>query len=97
MKETFEKFDAADYLQSEADILEYLNAAIEVSDSPANIAHALGVVARARSNMSQLARETGISREGLYKALSEQGNPSLGTVLQVSRALGLRIAFQTCA
>jgi len=96
MKETFDKYDSADYLDNENEIVQYLNEAIEISDSPENIAHALGVVARAR-NMSQLARDTGISREGLYKALSGQGNPSLGTIVQVSRALGLRIAFQACA
>jgi len=98
MKEVFEKYDSADYLNTEEEMLLYLNESIKLSDSPANIAHALGVVARARTrNMSQLARDAGISREGLYKALSEHGNPSLGTVVQVSRALGFRIAFQACA
>jgi len=94
MKEGFEKYDSADYLHSEEDMLAYLNAAVEISDAPENIAHALGVVARARSrNISQLARDAGISREGLYKALSEKGNPSLATMLQVVRALGFTIAF----
>jgi len=98
MKETFEKYDSADFLENEDEILLYLNETMKASDSPKRIAHALGVAARARArNMSQLARDAGISREGLYKALSENGNPSLGTVLQVSRALGLRIAFQAAA
>jgi len=94
MKETFTKCDIADFLDDEDDILQFLNEATRVSDSPENIAHALGIAARARMrNMSQLARDTGISREGLYKALSDEGNPSLDTVLRVSRALGLRLAF----
>ena len=56
------------------------------------IVHALGVVARAQ-NMSKLARNAGMSREGLYKALSETGNPSFSTVVKVAAALGLRISF----
>jgi probable addiction module antidote protein len=59
-------------------------------DDPAYIAHALGVIARARS-MSQLARDTGLTREGLYKALSGEGNPSFATVLKVAHALGLKL------
>jgi len=98
MKETFEKYDAADYLDNEEDILMFLNEVAAISESPKTIAHALGVAARARArNMSQLARDSGISREGLYKALSDKGNPSLETVLQVSRALGFRLAFQAAA
>jgi len=95
MKETFETYDSADYLHTQEDMLAYLEAAIQASDSAQNIAHALGVVARAR-NTSQLAREAGISREGLYKALSENGNPRLETVVQVARALGLKIVFAPC-
>jgi len=64
----------------------------EGSDDPALIAHALGVVARAR-NISKLARDTGISREGLYKALSGDGIPSFATIAKVAKALGLRINF----
>jgi probable addiction module antidote protein len=62
----------------------------QAGDDAAFIAHALGVVARARG-MTQLARETGIGRESLYKALSGEGNPSFGTILKVLRALGLRM------
>ncbi len=84
-------WDSADYLKTEAARTAYLEACMrEASDDPAFIAHALGVVARAR-NMSQLARDTGLTREGLYKALSEEGNPSLGTVLKVVNALGYRL------
>lgn len=93
----FSRYDTADYLNSEADIAAYLDAVMdEGDDDPALIAHALGVVARAQ-NFSQLARDTGISREGLYKALGETGNPSFATVMKVARALGLRITFQPTA
>ena len=60
---------------------------------PALVAHALGVIARAR-NMSQLARETGLSREGLYKALSREGNPSLDTIMKAARGLGYRLKLE---
>ena len=71
----------------------YLQAVIDESgDDASTITHALGVAARAR-NMSQLAREVGISREGLYTALSCQGNPSFAVVLKVAKAMGLRVAF----
>lgn len=91
--EKLNRYDSADYLTDEVSIAEYLEAAMEeAGDDPAFIAHALGVVARAR-NMSQLARDTGISREGLNKALSGEGNPTLETIMKVSKALGLRMAF----
>lgn len=92
-KETFSRYDSADYLKGEGDIRLYLEAVMdEGSDDPAFIAHALGVVARAR-NMSQLARDTGLTREGLYKALSADGNPSFATVMKVAKALGLRLTL----
>ena len=56
--------------------------------------HALGVIARAK-NMSQLARDTGLTREGLYKAFSPEGNPTFTTVAKVAKALGLQITVQT--
>lgn len=94
VRETFSRYDSADYLKTEEDIALYLEACMEEGgDDPAFIAHALGVVARAR-NMSQLARDTGLTREGLYKALSGEGNPSFATVLKVARALGLKLTFQ---
>lgn len=65
----------------------------EAGDGPVYIAVALGNVARARG-MVQLAKETGLTREGLYKALSADGNPSLGTVLKVLKALGLKLTPQ---
>jgi probable addiction module antidote protein len=69
----------------------YLDAWLtEAADDSAGIARALGDVARAKG-MSQIARDTGLSRESLYKALSENGNPSLDTVLRVAKAVGLRL------
>jgi probable addiction module antidote protein len=82
-------FDAVDYLKTDEACAEYLSAALGDGD-PALITAALGDVARARG-MSQLARDAGLTREGLYKALSEQGNPSFATVLKVLRALGLQL------
>ena len=67
----------------------YLEACLEEND-PALIAHALGVIARAKG-MTQLARDTGLTREGLYRALSREGNPEFATVLKVFNALGLRL------
>jgi probable addiction module antidote protein len=91
-KVTFRRFDASEHLTDEIAIAAYLNAAAEEND-PALMALALGDIARAR-NMSQLARDAGMSREGLYKALSEDGNPSLATVMKVASALGFQLAFQ---
>ena len=91
------RWDSAEYLKTDADIQEYLEAILEEGgDDPAYVLHALGVIARAK-NMSQLARDTGLSREGLYKALSEEGNPSFSTVAKIAKALGLQIKFETAA
>lgn len=93
-KEIFSRYDSADYLNDEERIAAYMEAVMdEGGDDPAFIAHALGAVARAR-NMSQLARDTGLTREGLYKALSGEGNPSFATVMKVAHALGLRMTFR---
>lgn len=83
-------YDTADYLDSQEAIAAYIEAVLEDGD-PALLTHALGVVARARG-MSQIARETGLSRENLYRALGRDGNPELGTVVRVLRALGLRLS-----
>ena len=88
------RWDSAEHLQSDEDIKLYLEACFEeAGDDPAFIVHALGVIARAK-NMSQLARDTGITREGLYKAFSSEGNPTFATVTKVARALGLQITVQ---
>lgn len=83
-------FEAADYLQSDEDCAQYLQACIdEAPEDAALFTKAIGDIARARG-MMQLARDTGITREGLYKALGEQGNPSFATVVKVMHALGLQ-------
>ena len=82
-------FDVADYLKTDEDIDQYLAVVAEDND-PVLTAAALGDVARARG-MSQLARDTGISRMGLIKALSGNGNPSFATITKVLDALGYRI------
>lgn len=84
-------YDAGAYLKTEKDCALYLQAAIdEAEGDPAIIVAALGDIARARG-MMQLATETGLSREGLYKALSPEGNPSFATIAKVIAALGLRL------
>jgi probable addiction module antidote protein len=94
MAETFTRYDTAEYLKTDADMAAYLDACLEeAGDDPAFIAHALGVIARARG-MSQLARDTGLARENLYKALSMDGNPEFGTILKVIKALGLKLHAQ---
>ena len=80
-------WDAADHLESDKDIVAYLEAAFEDGD-PAVIAAALGDIARARG-MTKVATDAGLGRESLYKALSPTGNPELATVLKVMQALGL--------
>lgn len=95
MSEKFSHYDTADHLRTEEEIALYLEAAMEDGD-PALITAALGDVARAR-NMSQLARDTGMTREGLYKALSGEGNPSFATIMKVAHALGLKLTFQSAA
>ncbi len=94
MAEQFTRWDAADYLKTDEDVQAYLEACIEEDAGDGRtIAAGLGAIARAR-NMAQLARETGLSREGLYKALSGEGNPSFATILKVARALGLRLEIR---
>ncbi len=82
-------WDATDYLETKEDIVAYLEAAFEDGD-PRLVAAALGDVARAKG-MTMVAREAGLGRESLYKALSADGNPEFATVLKVMRALGLRL------
>lgn len=82
-------WDPAEHLETEADMAAYLEAALEEGD-PALFAAALGDIARAKG-MTQLARETGLGRESLYKALSPSGNPEFATVLKVVAALGLKL------
>jgi probable addiction module antidote protein len=82
-------FDEANYLNTPQAISVYLEDIFETQD-PELIAHALGVVSRAKG-MTEVARKTGLSRESLYKALSAEGNPEFATILKVLRALDLKI------
>ena len=87
-------FDIAEHLRSPEEMAAYLDACIAESDGDTGfIARALGDVARAKG-MSALARETGLGRESLYKALSVDGNPQLQTVMKVAKALGLRLRVE---
>lgn len=93
----FKPFDVADYLDDLGDVAAYLEVALEESaDDPTAVPRALGVIARSR-NMSELARRVGMSRDGLYKALSADGNPTWSTVLKVTEALGLRFELRVVA
>ena len=84
-------FDIAEHLTSNERIAAYLEEAFDDGD-PAFIASALGDIARARG-MGSLAKATGISREALYRSLSEKGNPRLSTLIGVTRALGVKLAI----
>ena len=93
----FRRFEAADYLDDLDDVAAYLEIALDESaDDPTAVPRALGVSARSQ-NMSELARRVGMSRDGLYKALSAEGNPTWSTVLKLTNALGLRLSVHTVA
>jgi probable addiction module antidote protein len=81
-------WDASEHLDSEEMVFAYVNEAFEIGD-PALIAAALGDVARARG-MTAIAREAGVARESLYKALSTEGNPEFGTIVSVMKALNMK-------
>ena len=87
-------YDVAEYLRTPAEMAAYLDAWLEdAPDDPAGIARALGDIARAKG-MSQVAKDAGLSRESLYRALSAEGNPSFATILKVTKALGVRLHAQ---
>lgn len=84
-------YDVAEQLRTPEEMAAYLDAWLsDAPDDVAGIARALGDIARAKG-MSQVARDTGLSRESLYKALGENGNPSFATILKVAKALGVRL------
>jgi probable addiction module antidote protein len=89
MIEKLTTFDPAEHLTSDQAIADFMAAAFETSD-PGYIAHALGVVARAKG-MTQIANQTGLSREQLYRSFSPEGNPTLRTTLAVMKALGIEL------
>jgi probable addiction module antidote protein len=82
-------WDSTEHLETEEDIAAYLDAAFEEGD-PSLIAAALGDIARAKG-MAQIARDAGLGRESLYKALSPDGNPEFATIMKVVTALGLKL------
>jgi probable addiction module antidote protein len=89
-------YDSAEYLEDNQAIAEYLEEAMKIAteeSDPSFLAVALGTVARARG-MAQIAKEAGLSRESLYKALGAEGNPEFGTVLKVLQALGLKLSIK---
>ena len=91
MTEKFSRWDAADYLDTDEDRALYLDACLEEDPGDGSlIRSALGDIARARG-MTQLAHDTGLTREGLYKALSAEGNPAFSTIFKVVRALGVKL------
>ncbi len=93
---TLHKWDSAEHLRTDEDIVLYLEACMEeAGDDAAFIAKALGNIARARG-MTQLAKDTGLGRESLYKALSGEGNPSFKTILKVLHALGIELRPKAC-
>jgi probable addiction module antidote protein len=84
-------YDVAEHLRTPAEVAAYLDAWLdEAPDDAAGIARALGDIARAKG-MTQVAKDAGLSRESLYRALSAKGNPSFATVLKVARALGVKL------
>lgn len=85
-------FDPANYLKSEEDVFYYLEAAMEGND-PKHIARAIGDVARSKG-MTEIAKKSGLGRQALYNALSENGNPTLETLVAVLNALGLELSVQ---
>ena len=94
MSEEYRRFDAADYIKSEEDVRGLLRAAMDEDPGDGSVIRAvLKRVARSQ-NMSALARDTGLNRGNLYSALSEDGNPTLATLLKVANALGLRLRLE---
>ncbi len=90
-KQKLKKWDVVDHLESDEDMALYLDACLEEDPGDGSLIRAaLGDIARAKG-MSELARKTGLAREGLYKALSAEGNPEFATIMKVIRALDIRL------
>ena len=91
MTETFTRWEITDHLLTKEDVRLYLEASAEEDPGDGSLIRvALNDIARAQ-NMTRLAREVGMTREGLYKALSEKGNPTFSTVMRITRALGMQL------
>jgi probable addiction module antidote protein len=95
MAEKLTTYDPAEDLTSDAAVATFMAEAFETEDA-SHIAHALGVVARAKG-MTQIATETGLSREQLYRSFSENGNPTLKTTIAVMKALGIELTAKAHA
>ena len=94
VKKTTSIYDVSEHLRTPEEMAAYLDAWLEEApDDAAGIARALGDIARAKG-MTQVAKDAGLSRESLYRALSADGNPSFATVLKVARALGVKLHAQ---
>ena len=94
MAETFTPWDAADYIETPEDARLYLETAIDEDPGDGSLIRAaLGSIARSR-NISALAQDAGLNRGNLYKALSDEGNPSFSTVLKITRVLGLKLRVE---
>jgi probable addiction module antidote protein len=85
-------YNTVDYLKTQKDIIAYLNAALEDGE-PTVLLEALRNVAQARGGMAALAKSAGVSRESLYRSLSSRGNPKIDTVMELLRALGLKLTI----
>lgn len=86
-------FKTSDYLKTQKDVVAYLNAALE-DGHPAVLLEALRNVAQAKGGMGALAKAAGVSRESLYKTLSRRGNPKIETIMELLRALGLKLTIE---
>lgn len=92
LPEGYSRWDSVEVLKTEEDMQLYLQACLEEDEGDGRLVRvALGDIARARG-MTQLARDTGLAREGLYKALSADGNPEFSTIMKVIKALGLKLS-----
>lgn len=91
-RRNFARYDSTEYLRSPEEVVEYLIAAFEeAGDDAGYIAYVIGNAARAHGGMTKLAKKTGITRAGLHKALSKDGNPSFDTIVRTMRALGVKL------
>jgi probable addiction module antidote protein len=95
MVESLSRYDPAEDLASDEAVAAFMAEAFATED-PGYIAHALGVVARAKG-MAQIAKQTGLSREQLYRSFSENGNPTLKTTIAVMKALGIELTAKVSA
>ena len=94
MSEKYQKFNAEDYIKTDADVRELLRTAADEDLGDGAVIRAVLKHVASTQNMSALARDTGLNRGNLYEALSEDGNPTLSTLLKVTHALGLRLHLE---